>query len=116
MEIDVRNTRARTVLRLGGDFISEPDQEKFRNRVQDLVAQGNKHLVVDLSHVKYINSCGLGSLVCALSTVRKVGGDLALVGAVPEVRDILVMTRLNTLFEMYPNLTGFPSKQPHDSN
>jgi anti-sigma B factor antagonist len=116
MDIDVRNARERTILRLGGDFISEPDQEKFRHRFRDLVAQGSKHFVIDLSHVNYINSCGLGSLVCALTTVRKAGGDIALVGAVPDVQAILVLTRLHTLFEMHESLTDFSMKLKHDLN
>jgi len=116
MEIEVRNTRARTILLLGGDFISEPDQERFRQCFRGLVEGGNKHFVIDLSHVHYINSCGLGSLVCALTTVRKAGGDLALVGAVADVREILAVTRLNTLFEMRPRLVDFPAKQKHDLN
>jgi anti-sigma B factor antagonist len=116
MDIDVRNARERTIMRLGGDFISEPDQERFRHRLRELVTQGNKHFVIDLSHVQHINSCGLGSLICALTTVRKAGGDIALAGALPDVQAIFVLTRLNTLFEMHPSLTDFPMKQKHDLN
>ena len=54
--------------------------------------------------VKYINSCGLGSLICALTTLRKTGGDIRLVGLGEHIREILEITRLNRTFEIYPSL------------
>lgn len=106
MEMTVRNTRAKTIIRLQGDFISEPDQDKFRRHIRQLVEQGHKHFVIDLEHVKRMSSCGIGSLVCALTTVRKSGGDLKIVGAGDEVQSILRLTRLDSLFDLHSDVAG----------
>ncbi len=90
-----------TVLALQGDFISEPDQKRFLDRITSLVAGGSKHVIIDLRESKILNSCGLGSLVCALTKLRKAKGDLRLANVGIEVRHLLVITRLEEVFSMY---------------
>lgn len=89
------------VLSLEGDFIGELDQSVLSSNVQKLLAGGTKWFVVDLRGVHYINSCGLGSLVSSLTTLRKVGGDLRLASANPGVHDLFEMTRLVKVFDFH---------------
>jgi len=91
-----------TVLRLKGDFISEPDQMKFQQKVRDLVGAGTTKLVVDLHDVHYINSCGIGSLVGALTTLRRAGGEIYLAETVPQVATVFETTQLQRIFEFHP--------------
>ena len=111
MKIHVKHYDTESVLRLEGDFLSEPDQKMLRERVRELVAEGKSRLVVDLTHVHYINSCGLGSLVCSMTIARKAGGDLGLAGVGREVREILRVTRLDSIFEIHPSLEPVQSAQ-----
>ncbi len=101
MKTNVKKNHGISIIYLEGDFLSEVDQNKLRTQVRDLVETGNKHLVIDLTHVVHINSCGLGSIVCALTTLRKVGGDLRLVGVGKFVKELLHITQLDTIFQTY---------------
>ncbi len=92
------------VLALQGDFISEPDQKRFQERIASLAAGGSKHIIVDLSESKILNSCGLGSLVCALTKLRRSGGDLRLANVGYEVRHLMTITRLEEVFSIFPSV------------
>ncbi len=105
MKIHLTSTAGIHILSLVGDFINEVDQFAVRDRIQKLAAQGKTQLVVDLTSVKYINSCGLGSLVCGLTTVRKAGGDLRLVGVGPDVSEVLRITKLDTIFQIHETVS-----------
>jgi anti-sigma B factor antagonist len=104
MEIIVTAVGGIHVVRLEGDFLSETDHEIFREKIHALAKEGKMHVAIDLAGVKYINSCGLGSLICALTTLRKVKGDLRLVNVGAHVRELLEITGLNRTFETYPSL------------
>lgn len=93
-----------TVVHVDGDFLSEPDQRMFQERVRELARQGAKEVVVDLARVKHMNSCGLGSLVCALTTLRKSGGDIRLACMGGGVHDLFIITQLEKIFETSPTV------------
>ena len=104
MEIIMNAIAGIHVLRIEGDFLSEADHESFRGKIHSLAEEGNIHVVIDLAHVRYMNSCGLGSLVCALTTLRRVGGDLRLVDVSEHVRELLEITRLDRSFVTHSSL------------
>jgi anti-sigma B factor antagonist len=95
-----------TVFRLTGDFISEPDQMTFQQKVRDLVRFGKLRLVVDLHGVHYINSCGIGSLVGALTTLRRDGGDIYLAETTREVRSVFETAQLQLIFHFHSTVDG----------
>ncbi|MDI6766977.1 MAG: STAS domain-containing protein [Bacteroidota bacterium] len=101
MKSSVKKNHGMSIIHLEGDFLSEVDQEKLRKQVRELVEAGSIHILIDLTHVVHINSCGLGSIVCALTTLRKVGGDLRIVGAGKFVKELLHITQLDSIFRMY---------------
>lgn len=102
MKTNVKKIHGVSIIHLEGDFLGEVDQEKLRKQVRELVEAGSMHIVIDLTHVVHINSCGLGSIVCALTTLRKAGGDLRLVGAGKFVTELLHITQLDSIFRMFP--------------
>jgi len=104
MKILITAAAGISVVRFEGDFLSEVDHETFREQIHSLAEEGQRHVVIDLAGVKYINSCGLGSLVCALTTLRRVGGDLRLANVREHPQKLLEMTQLNRTFEIYPTL------------
>jgi anti-sigma B factor antagonist len=106
MKINLKHQAKTDIINLDGDFISEPDQIALQNEVRGLVTGGNNNLVIDFSRVKYINSCGLGSLICALTTVRKSGGDIRLVGIGKDVERVMKITRLDSIFHIFPDITS----------
>jgi anti-sigma B factor antagonist len=89
------------IFRLTGDFISEPDQTAFQQKVRELVRAGSTRLVVDLRNVHYINSCGIGSLVGAMTTLRRGGGEIYLAGTTREVRSVFETAQLQLIFHFH---------------
>jgi anti-sigma B factor antagonist len=72
----------------------------LRDTVRGLVAQGKKKIVLNLAHVDYIDSSGVGELVSSFTTVRNAGGELKLLKLTKKVHDVLQVTKLYTVFEI----------------
>jgi anti-sigma B factor antagonist len=76
-----------------------------RTRLRDLIhvftGNGHKHFLINLAGVEFIDSDGMGELVRCYSIVRQGGGEMRLVHVNKRVQDLLQITRLNTLFEVY---------------
>src|SRR5688500_18221177 len=81
-------------LNKGGDVL-------LKDKVQSLLQQGHTKLVLDLSGVSYVDSAGLGELVQAYATKKNRGGALKLHGLGKRLRDLLVVTKLLTVFDTY---------------
>jgi anti-sigma B factor antagonist len=73
----------------------------FRDAVRGLVAQGNKKIVLNLGDVTYIDSSGIGELVSAFTTVTNQGGSFKLLSLTKRVQDLLQITKLYTVFEVF---------------
>lgn len=104
MNISTRKIGVFDVVTLEGDFLAEPEQNDFRSLVRNLVTDGSKHLIVNLAAIRHVNSCGLGSMVCALVMLKKNGGDFRLVGVNADVGKILEITHLDRVFQVYPGI------------
>jgi anti-sigma B factor antagonist len=81
-------------LNKGGDIL-------LKDKVQSLIQQGQKNIVVDLGGVSYVDSAGLGQLVQAYATTKNKGGALKLLNVTKRLKDLLVVTKLLTVFDTY---------------
>jgi anti-sigma B factor antagonist len=104
MHVTIDTSADVTVIHITGDFLSDTDQATFRHRIRGLVEKGAKLFLVDLGEVHYINSCGLGSLVCAFTTAKKAGGDVQFARAGSHVKDLLATTQLDKVFTLHPSV------------
>jgi anti-sigma B factor antagonist len=77
----------------------------LREMIRSLVAGGNKKILLNLSDVSYIDSSGIGELVSGFTTVTNQGGVLKLLGLAKRVKDLLQITKLYTVFEVFDNET-----------
>jgi len=73
----------------------------FRDTVRGLVAQGNKKLILNLGDVTYIDSSGIGELVSAFTSVANQGGRFKLLHLTKRIKDLLQITKLYTVFEVF---------------
>ena len=90
------------VVKVTGDItLNRGGDVMLKDKVQSLLQQGHTKLVIDLSAVSYVDSAGLGELVQAYATTRNRGGALKLHGITKRVNDLLVVTKLLTVFEVY---------------
>ena len=81
-------------LNKGGDVL-------LKDKVQSLIQQGHKNIVIDLGGVAYVDSAGLGQLVHAYATTKNKGGALKLVNVTKKLQDLLSITKLLTVFETF---------------
>lgn len=78
-----------------------PEAVKLNEEINQLLDDKQKKLVLDLSKVNRMNSSGLGILINALTTFKQNGGELKLASMTDRVQGLLVITKLNTIFETY---------------
>ena len=102
MNISQRTVQKVCVLDIDGPITLGADgSEKLGDKVRSLLQSGEKQVLLNLSGVAYIDSAGLGELVNAFTTVKKQGGALKLVGVTKKLKDLLVITKLATVFDSF---------------
>ena len=102
MDTKVRHVDGVTVLDLSGKITMGEASGKLRGAVQDALSSSKK-ILLNLADVNYIDSAGLGELVSAFTTVKNAGGELKLLNLTKKVRDLLVITKLLTVFDVKDN-------------
>jgi anti-sigma B factor antagonist len=93
-----------TIVTLEGDLVIGEPESTFKKTVTRLLEEGRIHLLVDLKGVRFLDSSGLGALVRALTNSQKEGGQTKLVNAGPQIRKLLEMTKLDSVFELHDSL------------
>jgi len=101
---------ARTVFRedvavvyLSGAILFGEESASLRSLVRDLLNQSNQ-IVLDLKDVSYIDSGGLGTLVALYASAKKVGGEIKLSRLGPRANEVLQITKLMTIFDVYEDV------------
>lgn len=103
MKIAVRSLDdATSVIELNGE-IDVYTSPKVKDAVGSLIDSGVYHIVIDLAHVRYIDSTGLGVLIGGLKRVREHGGSVNLVCDNPQIRKIFDITGLVKIFGIFDN-------------
>jgi anti-sigma B factor antagonist len=90
-----------TVVDLNGRIVLGEATTTLREVLQNLVGQGQKKILLNLSDVSYIDSSGLGALVSGYTTLTGQAGQLKLLNLTKKVQDLLQITKLLTVFEVY---------------
>ena len=103
MKIKTRDAKGTTVLDISGEMYGRQEHMVPIHIVTDLTKQKKLDLLINLSSVKWISSTGLGILVSARSRYAKEGGTMKLCHPNDRVLGILQVTRLNMIFDVFPN-------------
>jgi len=90
-----------TVLGLSGRITLGEGSVQLRDAIRDLISKGQRRILLDLGDVNYIDSSGLGELVSAYTTARNQGATLKLLKLTKKVHDLLQLTKLYTVFDIY---------------
>lgn len=101
MQIDERVVGDVIILDLKGKMTLGEGDELLREKVSSLVSQGKQKLIMNLDGVPYIDSAGLGEIVRTYTTVSRQGGKLKLLNLTKRIEDLLSITKLLTVFEVY---------------
>lgn len=90
-----------TVIDAVGRITLGEGSSSFRDTIKDLVSKGNKKMLLNLAEVSYIDSSGIGELVSGFTTVSNAGGSLKLLNLTKRIQDLLQITKLYTIFEVF---------------
>jgi anti-sigma B factor antagonist len=93
-----------SVITLRGKLMLGEEAAQLETLVPELLRNGRKNLVFDLSGVTHIDSTGIGRFIDAYGRLMQAGGDMRLAGATGAVRDSFRVTRLDTVFKFYPTV------------
>jgi len=102
-ELDVNERQAGdvTILDLSGEVRIGDSSVALRDSIRNLADQGKKKVLLNLGGVKYIDSSGIGELIANYTTVKRGGGQLKLLNLTDRVQNLLVITKLLTVFDAY---------------
>ena len=100
MKVTTRIVDHVAILDLSGRITLGEGSVQLRDAIRDLVAQGQKNILLNLSEVNYIDSSGIGELVSAFTSVKNQGGQLKLLNLTKKVHDLLQITKLYTVFDV----------------
>jgi len=102
LKLSTRTMDGIVIVDCSGRIVFGEESGYLRDTVKQLILE-NKRIVLNLSGVTYIDSGGLGTLVALFTSARSSGGSIKLATLTPRVGDLLQVTKLLTVFEVYDN-------------
>ncbi|MFL6277636.1 MAG: STAS domain-containing protein [Blastocatellia bacterium] len=101
LTINQRQAGEVTILDLSGKITIGEGSVQLREAVKDLLASGKKNILLNLGNVSYVDSSGIGELVSSYTTTSNQGGHLKLLSLGKKIKDLLMITKLLTVFQTY---------------
>jgi anti-sigma B factor antagonist len=104
-ELNIRERQAGdvTVLDLEGKITIGEGNVSLRSAVRNLADEGKKKILLNLGGVSYMDSSGIGELVSSHTTIAGKDGQLKLLNLQTKIKDLLAITKLLTVFDVYEN-------------
>ncbi len=99
MKVETTERSGIVILRLDGAILGGPEATSLNQEFHRLIDAGQTKVVVDLGGVTLMNSSGLGMLIGGYTTLKNAGGELRLAGANDNIRNLISITKLNTIFQ-----------------
>jgi anti-sigma B factor antagonist len=104
------------ILDLAGRLQLGEDGASLRDTMRALLAAGEKQILINLAGVSHMDSSGLGDLISAFASAKTQGSDVKLVNLTPRIDNLLQMTKLLTVFEVFEDedqaVSSFGANQP----
>ena len=100
-QLEAREIGGIVVVDAVGKLTLTDGQTKLRDLIHVSTGDGAKKFIFNLARVEFIDSYGIGELARCYSVVRRMGGEIKLAGANQKVLDVLEISRMNKLFEIY---------------
>ena len=102
-ELDVKERQAGdvTILDMSGEVRIGEGSIALRDAIRKLSGEGKTKLLLNLGGIKYVDSSGIGELIANYTTVSRQGGQLKLLNLTDRIQNLLVITKLLTVFDVY---------------
>jgi anti-sigma B factor antagonist len=101
LNINERQAGDVTVLDMSGKITIGEGSVALRTAIRRLLEEGKKRILLNLAQVSYIDSSGIGDLVSSYTAINKEGGQLKLLNLTQKLQDLLTITKLLTVFDVY---------------
>ena len=101
MDIEERSVGEVMILDLKGKLTIGEGDELLKDKINSLIQQGHRKLLLNLEDVPYVDSAGLGEIVRTYTTVSRQGGNLKMLNLTKRIQDLLAITKLLTVFDTY---------------
>ena len=101
LEIKEREREGICILDMNGRLTVGDEASKFRERMSKLIASGRHNIILNMAQVDYVDSTGLGAMVMCYTTLNRDGGKVKLLNLTRRSIELLVMTKLTTIFEVF---------------
>ena len=101
LNINERQAGDVTVLDMSGKITIGEGSVALRTAIRRLLEEGRKRILLNLSGVSYVDSSGIGELVSSYTAINKEGGQLKLLNLTQKIQDLLTITKLLTVFDVY---------------
>jgi anti-sigma B factor antagonist len=101
MELAERKVGSVTIVDISGRMVASENPGRLKDKVTSLIFQGDKHIILNLGDVSYVDSSGLGEMVACHGSAVRGGGEIKLANTGKRIKDLLVMTKLVTVFDAH---------------
>jgi anti-sigma B factor antagonist len=101
MTVTARTVGDITILDVQGTVTVGEQAERLRDKVRSVAQEGARRILVNMAGISYVDSAGLGELIAAYTTTKRQGGTLKLLNTTKRLTDLLVITKLATVFETF---------------
>ncbi len=103
LNISERQAGDVTILDMNGKVTIGEGSVALRSAIRRLLGEGKKKILLNLGSVNYVDSSGIGELVSSFTAVNKEGGQLKLLNLTQKIQDLLAITKLLTVFDVFEN-------------
>lgn len=103
MKIEVNKSGAVCTVSPSGDIRLGEGDLVLRDTIHRQLEAGNNKIVLNFGNVRFMDSAGIGEVVACLKRVREAGGDLKLASLNQRITDLFTLTKLNSIFDVYPD-------------
>ncbi|MCB0792031.1 MAG: STAS domain-containing protein [Flavobacteriales bacterium] len=103
-DLTVRPIDGCNIFGLKGRLMDQQQADRLMQALDEELAKGRSHVVLDMSELQYMNSTGLNILINVLTRTRNAGGDTFIAGLSPSVRQLFVVTKLDSVFTITPDV------------
>jgi anti-sigma B factor antagonist len=95
-----------TALQMKGSIHTGPDCRRLEHEVDELIREGQKRVIFDVSGLTHIDSAAIGSIIRCLASLKKSQGDLRLAGATGMLEGTLKLTKVDRVISLFPTVTA----------
>ncbi len=103
MKLSTRKWANVIIIDVDGKIVLDEGDVEIKKTVDDLLARGNKNLLLNLAKVPHLDSAGLGEIIRCFTALRKSGGSFKLLSPNRRIIDLLTITKLLDVFDIYDN-------------